>query len=249
MMKRAMLFAPAFVAALALPTTLAMPAARAGDGDAPAALRGAVKTLAAERHGVVAFHRHYTSSQSGGGMSQVLDSESARVYQDGRPAAAKLYHRVNNGVAAPPEEIARRQAALDKNPPGDDYALPLTESALADFHFGTPAAERGVIAIPFTSTKRDETHEDGTVFIDDKKHHILRFEFRPSALPKEAESAEITVTLGQATSDLWDVVSIKQHFSGHVGPVQGTLDVAATHTAYHRFNSLDEARSKLAAGL
>jgi hypothetical protein len=240
------------VSALALCSNLGPPAIAASEADVPAALRSAVKTLAAERHGIIAFHRHFSTDRRAPGNNQRTAAESARVVQDGHTVNVKLYQRTTDGVAATAEDLATRQAALEKSLPGDDYTLPVTEKLLADYQFGTPSAcagcDRGVVAIPFTSLKRDDNHGDGTVYVDESARHILRFEFKPSVNPKEVDSGEILVTFGRATSDLWDVVTVKQRYGGHRLFIRWSYETVATHTAYRRFDSLDEARAALASG-
>jgi hypothetical protein len=243
----------AVVSALALCCIVAPPAVAASDGEVPAVLRSAVKTLAAERHGIISYHRHFTSDRRAPGNNQRSATESARLVQDGHTVNVKLYARSTDGVAATAEDLAARQAALEKNLPGDDYTLPVTEKLLADFHFGTPAAcagcDHGVVAIPFTSLKRDDNHGDGTVYVDGNTSHIVRFEFRPSVYPKEVDSGQVVVTFGRATADLWDVVSVKQGYGGHRVFIRWSYETTATHSAYRRFDSLDEARAALASGV
>jgi hypothetical protein len=233
--------------------TFGVSGAAASDQEAPASIRGAVKTLANERHGITAFHRHLLSDQRAPGHNERIDVDSARVRQDGRTVAVRLYRRTVNGVAETADEIAKQQAAVDKHLPEDDYRVPVTEDILAEYHFAAPATcsgcGDGVVAVPFSSLKPDDSHGEGTVYIDERNKRIVRLEFKPSVLPKQADSGRITITFGRVTPDLWDVTSVAEHYSGHLLFIHGTYDVTVTHTAYRRFDSLDQARSALASGL
>jgi hypothetical protein len=242
----------ALAAGLALGHLFGTAVAVAGDPDVPVALRTAVKTLAAEQRGITAFHRHVLSDQRAPGHNERIEVESARLRQDGHVVAVRLYHRTVNGVATTTDELAKKQAAIDKDIPGDDYRLPVTEDSFAEYRFGASThcggCDDGVLAIPFTSVKRDDNHCDGTIYVDERNRRILRLESKPSVLPKQADSGEITVTFGRATSDLWDVVSVKQKYSGHLLFIHGTFETTATQSAFRRFDSLDQARSALASG-
>jgi hypothetical protein len=243
----------ALAAGLALGGLFGTALAAAGDPDVPVALRIAIKALATEQRGITAFHRHFVSDQHAPGHNERIEVESARLRQDGHEVAVRLYHRTVNGVATTSDELAKEQAALDKHLPGDDYRLPVTEDSFAEYRFGESThcsgCDDGVVAIPFTSLKRDDDHCDGTIYVDERNRRVLRLESKPSVLPKQADSGEITVTFGRATSDLWDVVSVKQRYSGHLLFIHGTFETTATHSGFHRFESLEQARSALASGI
>jgi hypothetical protein len=225
----------------------------AGDPDVPVALRTAVKTLSTEQHGITAFHRRAVSDQRAPGHNEHIEVESARLRQDGHAVAIKLYHWTVNGAALASDELAKKQAAIDKHIPDDGYTFPVTEDSFGDYRFGASAhcggCDEGVVAIAFTSRKRDDSHCDGTIYVDERNRHILRLECKPSVLPKQADSGDITVTFRRATSDLWDVVSDKQRYTGHLLFIHGTFETTATHSGFRRFDSLDQARSALASGI
>ncbi len=220
--------------------------------EVPVVLRTAVKALAEQRHGITVLHREYASDLHAPGRNEHTDVVSARVRQDGRIVAVRLYRKTVNGAAVAADELAKEQAALDKKPPNDEYRLPFSEESLAEYRFGPPAActgcESGVVAIPFTSLKRDDDHGDGTVYVDEHARHITRLDLKPSVNSKQADSGEITMTLGKVTPDLWDVVWVKQRYAGHRLIAHWTFETSATHSAYRRFDSLDAARAALLSG-
>lgn len=239
--------------ALVVTSVTGMPrGSRAAEPEPPVALRNAVKTLAAERHGITAFHRRYASDQRAPGHDQHVDVDSARVRQDGRVLAVKLYRRAVDGIAVSADELAKAQATADKTQPDDGYHLPITEDGVAEYRFGAPAAcagcDSGVVAIPFTSLKRDEDHADGVVYVDERARHLVRLVFKPSVW-KQVDSGDITVTFGAALPDLWDIVSVKQRYGGHRMFVHWTFETTATHSGFRRFDSVDQARAALAAGI
>jgi hypothetical protein len=243
----------ALAAGLAVGDLFGTAVAAVGDPDVPVALRTAVKTLATEQRGITAFHRRFLLDQREPGHNQRSEVESARLRQDGHAIAIRLYHWTVNGAAIASGELAKKQAAIDKHTPEDGYSLPVTEDSFADYRFGASThcsgCDEGVVAIPFTSLKRDDSHCDGTIYVDERNRRILRLECKPSVLPKQADSGDITVAFGRATSDLWDVVSDKQRYSGHLLFIHGTFETTATHSGYRRFDSLDQARSALATGI
>jgi hypothetical protein len=225
----------------------------AASGDVPAALRDAVATLAAQRHGVIAFARHYAYDQRAPAHNKLIVADSARIRRDGTIVVAKLYRQTVDGTPSGPDEIAKEQAELNKDVPDEDYTLPLSPSALGDYTFGTPSpcasCEDGVVAVAFTSRKRDDDHGDGTAYVDGKNRHFVRLEFVPSVTPKGADSGSVTITFGRALADLWDVVAEKQRYTGHVLFIHGSADVTISNRNYRRFDSLEQARAAVDAGL
>jgi hypothetical protein len=241
------------VSALSVACLIWPASAACGETDVPAAVRDAVRALSADRHGETAFHRHFESDQRAPGHNGTLVVESARLRADGKVVAIRLYRRTVNGAAASEQDLGKQQAEADKNL-DDDYTLPVLEDALSEYRFGTPVAhcdgcDEGVVEVPFTSRKRDDGHGDGTIRIDERSHHFLTLTFHPSVLPKQADSGSITVTFGRALADLWDVVRVTEHYSGHLLFIHGTYDTVATQSGYRRFESNEAGRKALAAGV
>jgi hypothetical protein len=241
--------------AAALGAVLIAPAGAAGatESDVPPAVRDAVRTLAAERHGVTGFHRHFASDQRAPGHNERTQVDSARLRDDGKLVEIRLYRRSVNDAPTSAQDLAKQQAELDKTPPSEDYRLPVTEAALSEYRFGAATqcdgCGEGVVEVPFTSRKRDDSHGDGALRIDERGHRFVRIAFHPSALPKEADSGSITVTFGRALPDLWDVVEEKDHYTGHLLFIHGTYDATATLSGYVRFESLEAGRKAVAAGI
>ncbi len=237
-------------AGLAAATTAPLPGG--ASGEPPSALRDAAATLSAERHGVVAFARHYVYDQRAPAHNKLIVADSARIRRDGTIVAVKLYGQSVDGNASPAAEIAKEQAVLDKDLPDEDYTLPLTPGALGDYSFASTTCsgcDDGVVAIGFTSRKRDDDHADGTAYVNQRTHHFVRVEFAPAVTPKGADSGAVTITFGRALSNLWDVVSEKQRYTGHLLFIHGSADVAITNKSYRRFDSLEQARTAVDAGL
>ena len=114
----------ALVSALALCSFFGPPAIAASDADVPAALRSAVKTLAAERHGIITFHRHFTSDRRAPGNNQRSVTESARVRRNDRhpqsrrqkqPSRLILDIRGQHDTHRADKGIGKRVAPLDCN--------------------------------------------------------------------------------------------------------------------------------------
>ncbi len=231
----------------------ALGAATAPSGeDVTSELREAVRTLASERQGTMAFHRHVDSEQRAPGHDASLDVQSGLLREGDRIVAVRTYSQVANGTAASADELAKAQADADKKLPNDDYWLPLREDQVPDYRFETGTCnpcDPGEVAIRFTSLKRDESHGNGTIVVDVSSHHIVRIDFVPSALPKYVDKASVTMTFGRVLPDLWDVVEMHQHYAGHVLFVRGGADIATTLTNYRRFASRDEGLKALASGI
>jgi hypothetical protein len=244
-------------AALAVTIGLAASPAAASAPSAPVAdpsdaLIDAVRTLASERQGVTAFHRDVASQQRAPGHDASLDVHAGLLRDGDLVVAVRVYSQVANGTAAFPEDLAKAQAAADKNQPSDDYLLPLREDTLSDYRIAGATCDRcapGELALAFTSLKRDASHGDGTVVIDPTTHHIVRVDFVPSGLPKYVDRASVTVTFGQVLPGLWDVVEMRQHYQGHVYLIRGDADITTSLTNYRRFASRDEGLKALASGV
>ncbi len=197
---------------------------------------------------MVAFARHYVYDQRAPAHNKSIVADSARIRRDGTIVAAKLYRQTVDGTASAPDEIAKEQAELNKELPDEDYTLPLTAVALGDYAFGSPSAcsgcDDGVVSVSFTSRKRDDDHGDGTAFVDEKNQRFVRLEFVPSVTPKGADSGSATIIFGRALSNLWDIVSEKQRYTGHLLFIHGSADVTITNRNYRRFDSLEQARGR-----
>lgn len=219
--------------------------------DAASELRDAVRTLANERQGVTALHRHADSEQRAPGHDASLDVQSGLLRDGDRVDAVRIYSQITNGAPASAGDLAKAQADADKTLSNDAYWLPLREDQIAGYRIENGSCDGcapGTVAFRFTSLKRDESHGDGTVVID-ASHHIVRVDFVPSAFPKYVDKASVTMTFGQVLPDLWDVVEMRQHYSGHVLFVRGGADITTTFSNYRRFASRDDGLKALAAGV
>lgn len=215
-------------------------------------LLDAVRTLATERQGVTAFHRDVASQQRAPGHDATLDVNAGLLRDGDLVVAVRVYDQVANGTAASPDDLAKAQAAADKNPASNDYSLPLREDTLSDYRIAGTTCDRcapGELALAFTSLKRDASHGDGTVVVDPATHHIVRVDFAPSALPKYVDRESLTVTFGQVLPGLWDVEEMHQHYQGHVYLIHGDADITTSLTNYRRFASRDEGLKALASGV
>jgi hypothetical protein len=230
----------------------ALAATAAPQPDAAATVADAVRVLAAERHGVTSFLFHYNYREYGPAHNKTLVEDSMRLRNDGALVSVRLLSRFSNGVAASREEIAKRQADLDKHVPDEDYRLPLTREALSEYRFSyarTPCAAcpPGSVIIAFVSRVRDDGHADGIVAIDPLADRFLRLEFHPSVLPKHVDSGTIVMRFDRALPDLWDVVEISQHYTGHMLFMHGGADVDQVCSGYQRFATLTAGLAALAA--
>jgi hypothetical protein len=220
--------------------------------DVPNVLREAVRTLATERQGFTAFHRHADSEQRAPGHNASLDVQSGLVREGDRVVAIRIYGQITNGKTSSADDLAKAQADADQKLSNEDYWLPLREDQIADYKIGSGTCGQcspGYVAIAFTSLKRDENHGDGTMVVDPTSHHIVRIDFVPSALPKHVDKASVAITFGRVLPDLWDVVEMRQHYAGHVLFISGGADITTSLTNYRRFASREEGLRALASGI
>lgn len=216
------------------------------------AVAAAVRVLAAERHGVIAFRLRYDYREYGPAHNKTVVEDSLRLQDNGVLVRVRLLSSVSNGNAASHDDLARKQGQLDKHLPDEDYRLPLQSEALRDYRFayadsGCSGCPAGTVAIAFTSLVRDDGHADGTLAIDSGSHHVLRLEYRPSVFPGHVDSGTIVTLFGRVLPDLWDVVETKQHYTGHLLFMHGGADIDQVYTGYERFGSLAEGFAALAA--
>jgi len=240
----------AFAGTLALlaapPETLPTPAPAF---DATAAVTDAAQALATERNGIVAMRRHLAAQQHAPAHDGTLD-EQAGVLRDGaRVIAVHVYSLQSAGSAG--ATLAKAQAGAEKNLPDDTYQLPLREEFLADYTFAgavCTGCAAGTVSVRFTSVKRDETHGDGVAVIDTVAHHFVRLDFTPSVLPKFVDKASISIVLGRVLPNLWDIVEMDQHYSGHMMFLSGGADITTTLGNYRRFATHNDGLKALTSG-
>lgn len=219
---------------------------------APDVLLTAVRSLAVQRAGVVAFRRHDVAQEYGPGHDGSLDEQSGILTEDGKLIGSKVYSRIVTAQDPATGDLPKAQMEADKHVPDDAYALPLREEHLADYAFAGTTCDRcpaGDVAVRFTSLKRDASHGDGIAVIDPNSGHFVRLDFAPSVFPKYVDRATATIAFGRALPDLWDVVEMQQHYSGHFLFISGGADITTTLRNYSRFASRDEGSQALASGL
>ena len=220
--------------------------------DAESIAREATKELAQQRAGVTAFRMRYFFQEHGPGHNKTSLVESMRLRDNGRLIAVRLLHEEQDGNTVSAADLAKDQAKVDEQLPGDDYILPISAASLEQYKFAyskdrcSDCAE-GIVKIDFTSLKRDSDHGDGFAVIDSGFGFIQRLEFHPSELPAHADSGTIVMQFGQVLPDLWDVVETTQHFTGHMLMFSGWGNVTQTYTAYRRFGSVAEGKKALAS--
>ena len=165
-----------FAAALALLTAQAEgPPATVPAFDAPAAVAAAAQSLATERNGIVAMHRHIVAQEHAPAHDGTLDERAGVLREGDHVVAVRVYDRQSGGAAG--ASLVKAQTDAENNLPDDNYQLPLREDFLADYTFESApcdACAAGNVAVRFTSTKRNETHGDGIAVIDAAAHHFLR---------------------------------------------------------------------------
>lgn len=224
----------------------------AATSDPTATLVQTVGVLTAERAGFVGFRRRVASTEWGPGRNISIETDSGWLRSNGNVVAIRFYDRTKDGALASPSQLAKLQAEADKNLPGDDYTLPLVRAAIADYQFATTACAAcpaGQTAIAFTSRKRDGDHGDGTMILEAATHRVVRLEFVPSVLPPHVDRATIVMKFGRVLPDLWDLITVKQHYSGHMLLFRGGEDIVTGFSDYHRFRTKEEGTHALAAGL
>jgi hypothetical protein len=231
---------------------LGSPAVRASGSDVPAPLREAFRALAADHHGLIGFHRHYLLDQRAPGHNEHDENDSGRLRDDGRLVWAHRYRANVRGKQASADDLAKVNAQLDKKPPGEDFQSPVSSEALAGYRLAPAPCSGcgpGTIAFSFTSLTRDANHSDGTFIIDGRSGRLMQIESHPNVLPKEADSGTTTVKFGRVLPDLWSVVEIHQHWTGHVLFIHGSRDITVTNSNYRRFSSVDQAHKAILAGI
>jgi hypothetical protein len=238
-----LLAAPAAGAPTATPT--AMPAF-----DAAGVIGDAARTLASERRGVVAMHRHVAAQQHAPGHDGSIDEQAGLLREGNHVVAVRVYSRQSGGAAG--ATLAKAQTDGDKNLPDDDYQLPLREEFLSDYTFETAGCDgcaAGTVAIHFKSLKRDQTHGDGVAVVDTASQHFVRLDFVPSVLPQHVDKASISIVFGRALPSLWDVLEMDQHYSGHMLFLSGGADITTTLDNYRSFKSRKDGLKALDSGV
>ena len=216
---------------------MAVAALGATPAPAPDVLAGdAARVLAAQRRGAIAFSLVYRFTEHGPGHNVDRSARAMVLRDDGT--------------------VVKTQASGDDTDKPttveDDYRLPIETKYLAEYRFsaGSAACDRcpaDAVAVDFTSTKRDDGHGDGTMWIDDSSHRFLALHFHPSALPAHTDSADIAVTFGQVLPDLWDVTLTEQQYNGHELIFHGWGHVEQRQSEYRRFASVADALKALSA--
>ena len=241
----------AFAATLAfLAPPAGTPTATPPAFDATAAVTDAVRALATERMGIVAMHRHVTAQQHAPAHDGTLDEQAGLLRDGNRVITVHVYSRQTGGAGG--ATMAKAQTDADKNLPDDSYQLPLREDFLADYTFESAACAAcadGNVAVRFTSVKRGETHGDGIAVIDTASHHFVSLDFVPSVLPAHVDKATISIAFGAVLPDLWDIVEMDQHYSGHIVFLSGGADITTTLGSYHRFKSRADGIKALESGV
>lgn len=220
------------------------------DPEAAAVVAAAARTLAAERTGIVALHRHIAAQQHAPAHDGSLDEQAGLLRDGNHVIAVRVYATQSGGASG--QTLVKAQADAEKNLPDDDYQLPVRAEFLGDYTFATAPCEgcaSGSAAVRFTSLKRDATHGDGIAVIDTATHHFVRVDFVPSVLPEHVDKASISLVFGKALADLWDVLEMDQHYSGHVLFLSGGADITTSLSNYRRFKSRDDGLKALDAGV
>ena len=227
----------AAIACIALLGTAADPAAP------DAIVAGAVRTLETQRHGIIAFAQHYTYEEHGPGHNTSRQVDDRRLSENGRLVAVHIVREASNGQPESTEQVAKDQAADDRQLPEEDYRLPVGREALAEYRFSPAACSQcgpDQRAIAFTSIQRDDQHGDGTMIVDVAARHIVQLSFAPSVMPAHVDSASIVVRFGQVLPDLWDVVEYRGRYNGHMLFIHGWAQVVRVYSDYRRFATLDQ---------
>ena len=68
-------------------------------------------------------------------------------------------------------------------------------------------------------------------------------------LPNHVDKASISIVLGRALPDLWDVVEMDQHYSGHLLFISGGADITTSLGNYRRFKSRADGLKALDRGV
>jgi hypothetical protein len=193
------------------------------------------------------------TKEFGPGHNVTVDADAGWLRDDGRLVSIRIYRQTKNGKPASDAELASLQAGVDKTPPGDDYVLPLTRAGMADYTFDSapcPKCPSSQVAISFSSKKRDGDHGDGTIVVDGASHQFVRLDFVPSVFPPHVDSATMVMAFGVVLpGGAVDLVSVKQHYTGHMFFLHGGADITTLMGNYRRFASRDEGMKALAAGV
>ena len=239
----------AFVAALALAGALRA-SGLAGE-HMPPAVGKAIALYSAQLEGIVVADRLRRDRLKYPGHDGIHEAYSARIRAGSKIVAVKLRRVVNDGKDAPPGELAKEQAIIDKGLPfetGDEWNLRGLLNG-TDFRGALPCAEcgPGIVFFPFKSAIKDADHGSGTIYVDESSGRIHKLVFTPNSLPKEATSGTTIVVFGNVGAGLWEVTRIENHYAGRRMFITGTFDSIVTLEKYRRAASLEEAHKLLAA--
>jgi hypothetical protein len=213
--------------------------------DATNLVAAALQTLATEQRGVVGFRQTYHYEERGPAHDVSREVDEWRVTRDGRLVSVRIEREITNGQAVSNEQLARDQAAADKQLPAEDYRLPLTPEAVTEYRLepaSCTACAPGSQAVAFTSLRRDGDHADGVMIVDATRH-IVELRGSPSVLPAHVDNATIVMHFGPVLADLWNVVDDTQHYDGHMLFIHGYAVVRRTYSEYRRFASVEAAQA------
>jgi hypothetical protein len=224
------------------------------------ALRPAIRTIVqrfvADNTGVLVSRQNVVYEQVAPGKNVHDEKDFSVLQQDRKTVAVRLHRLVDNRHLESAGELARSQAAVDKQYAGTPrvdtrYRLPYYPESASEYTFSAPRPCAGcppaAMTIAFKSSANDDRHVQGTMTFDQLTSRPTKLEFVPNVLPKPATTGKVTFTYGAYDDGGWGVVRIDEHYSGHMLLTSGTTDRTTILRARH-YATVEEARRALQAG-
>ena len=236
----------AFVlASLVLAWCVPAAAAEPSSSTALDVVRKAMQSYEAGLRGIIGMQRHFTTVINAGIAKHSEESDSGLLIQNGVFHLAHYYRIMRDGKTFTPQQLADRDAQTNKGWSSGKifFKEPYDPRFIDDYEFGiAPACNcgAGVEAVSFSSSRHDDQHGYGTMWIDSSDYHVVRLTYVPFVLPPHATSGSVTETTAEVLSNVWYVARIDETYEGHALILHGTGTFTAVMDHFERFSSVAE---------
>lgn len=206
--------------------------------------RAVASAYESEERGVVAFDVAMTNTIRGGFYHRDDEDAAAFVTVDGRLVHKVVLRHVEGGKADDGAALTKRGAEPETPLSRFGMRLPCETSALAEYTFDAPQAKGATVTLPFHTRVRDQSHGDGAIVLDSAGGHIESIDFQPSVPPDKASAAHVVMTFGPLGGERYGITKIVRTFSGHVGPMRGSV---VSNSVYQNVRVFPSAAAAIAA--
>ena len=214
------------------------------------AVRKAMESYEAGLHGIVGMQRHFTTVVDAGIARHTEESDSGLLIQNGVFREAHYYKIARDGKTFTPQQIADRDAQTNKGWAAGKifFKEPYDARFFEDYQFTAASpcnCGSNTIAIAFSSSRRDDQHGSGMMWIDATDNHVVKLTYAPYVLPPHATSGTVTETTAEVLPNLWYVVRIDETYQGHAWLLHGTGTFTAVIDHFQRFSTVADGESAI----